>query len=78
METNTAKSRVQAKLDELRTDTEKLGNLIGKVRSDNWKTHQKLLDKLSNEQKKMMSKQYRVQKELIRILEKRLKLWVDE
>lgn len=78
METNTAKSRVQAKLDELRTDTEKLGNLIGKVRSDNWKTHQKLLDKLSNEQKKMLSKQYRVQKELIRILEKRLKLWVDE
>ena len=54
METNTAKSRVQAKLDELRTDTEKLGNLIGKVRSDNWKTHQKLLDKLSNEQKKML------------------------
>ena len=78
MDIITAKGRVQAKLDELRADTEKLGNLLGKVRSENWKGHEKLLEKLSGEQKKLLAKQYRTQKELIRIYEKRLKLWTEE
>jgi hypothetical protein len=40
--------------------------------------HQKLLDSLSGEQKKLLKKQYSIQKEYIRILEKRLKLWTEE
>ena len=74
----TAKERVEIELEELREKNEKLASLIGKVKSDNWKTHQKLLDSLSNEQKKLLKKQYKVQKEYIRILEKRLKIWVEE
>ena len=74
----TAKERVQAELSELKERNEKLGNLLGKVKSDNMPNHQKLLDSLSNEQKKLLAKQFKVQKEYIRILEKRLKIWVDE
>lgn len=33
---------------------------------------------MSNEQKNLLKKQYRIQKEYIRILEKRLKIWIDE
>ena len=74
----TAKERVEIELEELREKNEKLASLIGKVKSDNWKSHQKLLDNLSNEQKNLLKKQYKVQKEYIRILEKRLKIWVEE
>lgn len=74
----TAKGRVQIELEELKTRNEKLGNLLGKVRSENWDAHKKLLDKMSGEQKKLLAKQYRVQKEYIRILEKRLKIWTEE
>lgn len=74
----TAKERVQIELSELKERNEKLGNLLGKVKSDNIPNHQKLLDSLSNEQKKLLAKQFKVQKEYIRILEKRLKIWVDE
>lgn len=74
----TAKERVQIELSELKERNEKLGNLLGKVKSDNMPNHQKLLDSLSNEQKKLLAKQFKVQKEYIRILEKRLKIWVDE
>lgn len=73
-----AKGRVQVELEELKERNEKLGNLLGKVKSENMPNHQKLLDSLSNEQKKLLAKQFRVQKEYIRILEKRLKIWVDE
>jgi len=76
--TTTAKERVQIELSELKERNEKLGNLLGKVKSDNMPNHQKLLDSLSNEQKKLLAKQFKVQKEYIRILEKRLKIWVDE
>ncbi len=76
--TPTAKERVQIELSELKERNEKLGNLLGKVKSDNMPNHQKLLDSLSNEQKKLLAKQFKVQKEYIRILEKRLKIWVDE
>ena len=73
-----AKGRVQIELEELKERNEKLGNLLGKVRSENMPNHQKLLDSLSNEQKKLLAKQFKVQKEYIRILEKRLRIWVDE
>lgn len=73
-----AKGRVQIELEELKERNEKLGNLLGKVKSENLPNHQKLLDSLSNEQKKLLAKQFKVQKEYIRILEKRLKIWVDE
>ncbi len=76
--TTTAKERVQIELSELKERNEKLGNLLGKVKSDNMPNHQKLLDSLSNEQKKLLAKQFKVQKEYIRILEKRLKIWADE
>lgn len=76
--TTTAKGRVQIELEELKERNEKLGNLLGKVKSENMPNHQKLLDSLSNEQKKLLKKQFKVQKEYIRILEKRLKIWVDE
>lgn len=73
-----AKGRVQVELEELKERNEKLGNLLGKVKSENMPNHQKLLDSLSNEQKKLLAKQFKVQKEYIRILEKRLKIWIDE
>ena len=73
-----AKGRVQVELEELKERNEKLGNLLGKVKSENMPNHQKLLDSLSNGQKKLLAKQFKVQKEYIRILEKRLKIWVDE
>lgn len=66
-----AKGRVQIELEELKERNEKLGNLLGKVKSENMPNHQKLLDSLSNEQKKLLAKQFKVQKEYIRILEKR-------
>lgn len=74
----TAKGRVQIELDELREKNEKLGNLLGKIKTENWEAHKKLLDSLSNEQKKLLKKQFKVQKEYIRILEKRLKIWVED
>lgn len=77
-EGTTAKERVQMELEELRERNEKLGNLLGKIKSDNMPNHQKLLDSLSNEQKKLLNKQFRIQKDYIRVLEKRLKIWVDE
>jgi hypothetical protein len=73
----TAKGRVQIELDELREKNEKLGNLLGKIKTENWEAHKKLLDSLSNEQKKLLKKQFKIQKEYIRILEKRLKIWVE-
>ena len=74
----TAKGRVQIELKELQEKNEKLGSLLGKIKSDNMPNHQKLLDSLSGEQKKLLKKQYSIQKEYIRILEKRLKLWMEE
>ena len=76
--TTTAKERVKIELDDLVEKNTKLGNLLGKIKSDNWEQHKRLLDKMSNEQKKLLSKQYRIQKDYIKILEKRLKIWVEE
>lgn len=77
-ETTTAKERVQKELDDLREKNEKLGCLLGKIKSDNWESHKKLLNKLSNEQKKLLKKKYTIQKDYIRNLEKYLKIWVEE
>lgn len=74
----TAKGRVQAELEDLRTKNQKLGCLLGRIKSENWDAHKKLLNSLSNEQKKLLKKQYSIQKDYIRILEKRLKIWVEE
>lgn len=74
----TAKGRVEIELADLREKNIKLGNLLGKIKSDNWEAHKKLLDKMPNEQKNLLKKQFRVQKDYIRILEKRLKIWIDE
>lgn len=76
--TTTAKERVQKELDDLREKNEKLGCLLGKIKSDNWESHKKLLNKLSNEQKKLLKKKYAIQKDYIRNLEKYLKIWVEE
>ena len=76
--TKTAKGRVELELLELKAKNAKLAVLLGKVISEIWESHKKLLNSLSNEQKKLLKKQYRVQKEYIRILEKRLKIWVEE
>ena len=77
-EKTTAKERVKTDRDELQQKIEKLENLLGKVRSENWEAHQKLLSSLSNEQKKLLKKQLRVMKEYKRILDKRLAIWMEE
>lgn len=74
----TAKERVKIELDELTEKNEKLGNLLGKIESDNWEAHQKLLNSLSGEQKKLLAKQYIVQKKLMHILKRRLEIWTEE
>lgn len=74
----TSKGRVQNEFEELKERNEKLGNLLGKIKSDNWESHKKLLEKMSDEHKKLLRKQYYVQKTYIRILEKRLKIWKEE
>ena len=78
MSETTALDRVKIERDELEQKIEKLSNLFGKVKSDNWEAHKKLLDSLSNEQKKLLTKQLKVMKEYKRILDKRIKLWVIE
>lgn len=73
-----AKRRVKNEKKVLDERIEKLSNLLGKVKSDNWQEHQKLLESLSKEQKKLLAKQLKVMKVYSRILEKRLKIWVEE
>ena len=46
-----AKRRVKNEKKVLDERIEKLSNLPGKVKSDNWQEHQKLLESLSKEQK---------------------------
>ena len=74
----TVKDRVKEELSELNARIEKLDNLVGKVKTENMPNHQKLLDSLSNEQKKLLRKQLKVMKEYKRILEKRLAIWIEE
>jgi hypothetical protein len=78
MEGTTAKDRVKIERDELSKKIEKLENLVGKVKTGNMPNHQKLLDSLSNEQKKLLRKQLKVMKEYRHILERRLSIWQEE
>lgn len=77
-EKTTAKERVKKEREELSKKIEKLENLLGKVKTDNMPNHKKLLDSLSNEQKKLLKKQLRVMKEYRHILDRRLSIWVEE
>ena len=74
----TAKERVKEELRELTERNEKLGNLLGKIKSDNWESHKKLLDSLSGEQKKLLSSQFMLQRKLIHVLKRRLDIWTEE
>ena len=74
----TAKERVKIELDELTERNEKLGDLLGKIKSENWEAHQKLLNSLNGEQKKLLAKQYITQKKLMHILKRRLEIWTEE
>lgn len=74
----TAKDRVKAELADLMERNVKLGNLLGKIKSDNWESHQKLLNSLSGEQKKLLASQYILQNKLIHVLKKRLEIWTEE
>lgn len=76
--TITAKDRLKNYRDELVERNLKLGCLIGKIKSDNWEAHQKLLNSLSNEQKKLMKKQYKQEREVIHTLNRRLATWIEE
>lgn len=78
MEKTTAKDRVKIERDDLSKKIEKLENLVGKVKANNMPNHQKLLDSLSNEQKKLLRKQLKVMKEYRHILERRLSIWQEE
>ena len=71
-------NEVLPKLDELTERNEKLGNLLGKIKSENWEAHQKLLNSLNGEQKKLLAKQYMIQKKLMHILKRRLEIWTEE
>lgn len=75
---STAKDRVKKERDELAERITKQENLLGKVRTENMPNHQKLLDSMSNEQKKLLAKQVKVMKQYKRILDKRLAIWIDE
>lgn len=61
----TAKDRVKEEFFELNIRIGKLDNLIGKVKTDNMPAHKKLLESMSNEQKKLLRKQLEVMKEYI-------------
>lgn len=77
-QTTTAKDRCKAYRDELVERNLKLGCLLGKIKSDNWEAHKKLLNTLSNEQKKLMKKQFKQEKDLIHTLNRRLSTWTEE
>lgn len=75
---STAKDRVKEEREELSKKIEKLENLVGKVKTDNMPNHKKLLDSLSNEQKKLLRKQLKIMKEYRHVLDRRLSIWIDE
>lgn len=73
-----AKDRVKKEMLDLDEKIFKLENFLGKVQSNNAPNHEKLLNSLSNEQKKLLKKQLKVMKTYSHILSKRLKIWTDE
>lgn len=75
---STAKDRVKKELEELEIKIEKLGNLLGKVKSSDFPNHEELLKKMPNEQKNLLKKQYRYMKGYAHTLKRRLAIWIDE
>ena len=73
-----AKDRVKKEMLDLDEKIFKLENFLGKVQSNKEPNHEKLLDSLSGEQKKLLKKQLKVMKTYSHILSKRLKIWTDE
>ena len=73
-----AKDRVKKEMLDLDEKIFKLENFLGKVQSNNAPKHEKLLNSLSGEQKKLLKKQLKVMKTYSHILSKRLKIWIDE
>lgn len=73
-----AKDRVKKEMLDLDEKIFKLENFLGKVQSNNAPNHEKLLNSLSDEQKKLLKKQLKVMKTYSHILSKRLKIWTDE
>ena len=73
-----AKDRVKKEMLDLDEKIFKLENFLGKVQSNNAPNHEKLLNSLSGEQKKLLKKQLKVMKTYSHILSKRLKIWIDE
>ncbi len=73
-----AKDRVKKEMLDLDEKIFKLENFLGKVQSNNAPNHEKLLNSLSGEQKKLLKKQLKVMKTYSHILSKRLKIWTDE
>ena len=73
-----AKDRVKKEMLDLDEKIFKLENFLGKVQSNNALNHEKLLNSLSGEQKKLLKKQLKVMKTYSHILSKRLKIWTDE
>ena len=73
-----AKDSVKKEMLDLDEKIFKLENFLGKVQSNNAPNHEKLLNSLSGEQKKLLKKQLKVMKTYSHILSKRLKIWTDE
>ena len=73
-----AKDRVKKEMLDLDERIFKLENFLGKIQSNNAPNHEKLLNSLSGEQKKLLKKQLKVMKTYSHILSKRLKIWTDE
>lgn len=73
-----AKDRVKKEMLDLDEKIFKLENFLGKVQSNNAPNHEKLLNSLSGEQKKLLKKQLKVMKTYSHILSKRLRIWTDE
>lgn len=73
-----AKDRVKKEMLDLDEKILKLENFLGKVQSSNMPNHEKLLNSLSGEQRKLLKKQLKVMKTYSHILSKRLKIWTDE
>ena len=73
-----AKDRLKKEMLDLDEKIFKLENFLGKVQSNNAPNHEKLLNSLSGEQKKLLKKQLKVMKTYSHILSKRLKIWTDE
>lgn len=73
-----AKDRVKKEMLDLDEKIFKLENFLGKIQSNNAPNHEKLLNSLSGEQKKLLKKQLKVMKTYSHILSKRLKIWTDE